>query len=248
MIINGTMISIIKIVLGFIGALVSYGLIQFFINRHDDKKKERNLRLNTILDRIAEYGKGLNKSLNLWHENFHTIIGLLDSYIANSKEYREDMEFLLAEYKDVIKEEGKYACKFAHLCPRRQTSTELPKEVSEFCDKTSSVSEKYDSLKSGISNKIIDIIHKIESPLSGFEDILNLFPEVYSLPYKAHKKIFAKLSKIHILNSKLYLKITELKSNPLENIPKKNDTLGYYLLEIIQEVEFTKIMIAKFIR
>lgn len=247
------MISIIKIALSFIGGLASYGLIQFFINRHDDKKKERNLRFHSILDRIAEYGKGLNKSLNLWYENFHIIIGLLDSYIANSKEYRENMEFLLTEYKDVIKEEEKHVCKFAQLCPRRQTSTELPNEVIGFCDKTSGISEKYDSLKSEINNKIIEIIHKIGSPLSGFEDILNSFPEIYSLPRKAHKKIFVQLSKIQILNSNLLLRISEIKADPINNvissnITKNDDSLGDMLVKSIKEVESTKIMIAEFIR
>lgn len=253
MIKDSTIIEIIKIVLSFIGGLASYGLIQFFINRNDDKKKERNLRFNSILERIAEYGKRLNISLNIWYEYFHTIIGLLNSYIANSKEYRENIDFLLTEYKDVIKEEEKHVCKFAQLCPRRQTSTELPKEVIEFCDKTSEVSEKYDSLKSEINNKIIEIIHKIEDPLSGFEDILNSFPEVYSLPRKAHKKIFAQLSKIQIMNSNLLLRISEIKSDPINKIPSNNitkndDSLGALLIKISKEVELTKIMIAEFIR
>ena len=248
MIKDSTTIEIIKFALSFVGGLASYGLIQFFINRNDDKKKENNLRFNSILERISEYGKGLNKSLNTLHENFHTIIELLDSYISNSKDYRENINFLRTAYKDVIEEEEKHVCKFAQLCPRRLSLTESPKDVIEFCDKTSGISEKFYSLERDINNQLIEIIHKIESPLSGFEDILNLFPEVYSLPRKAHKKIFAQLSKIHALNSKLYLRIIEIKSNPLENILKKNEMLGDYLIKIIQEVEFTKGQIAEFIK
>lgn len=253
MINDSTIIEIIKIVLSFIGGLASYGLIQFFISRNDDKKKESNLRFNSILERIAEYGKGLNISLNIWYEYFHTIIELLNSYIANSKDYRENIEFLLTEYKDVIKEEEKHACKFAHLCPRRLTSTELPKEAIEFCNKTSEISEKHDSLESEINNKIIEIVQKIESPLSGFKDILNSFPEVYFLPRKAHKKIFAQLSKIQIMNSNLLLRISEIKADPINNvlssnITKNDDSLGDMLVKIIKDVESTKIMIAEFIR
>ena len=40
----GAMIEFIKHVISFIGGLASYGLVQFFVNRNDDKKKERNLR------------------------------------------------------------------------------------------------------------------------------------------------------------------------------------------------------------
>ncbi|MBD5219977.1 MAG: hypothetical protein HDS72_07085 [Bacteroidales bacterium] len=253
MIVDSNMIGIIKIAVSFIGGLASYGLIQFFINRNDDKKKERNLRYNAILERIAEYGKGINKSLNIWYENFHTIIELLNSYIANSKEYRENVKFLFAEYKDIVEEAEKHVCKFAQLCPRRQASSELPKEVIELCDKTSMVTEKYDSLNKEINNKIIEFIQKIESPLSGFEDILNSFPEVYSLPRKAHTKIFAQLSKIQIMNSNLLLRISEIKSDPINkilssNITKNDDSLGDMLVKIIKEVESTKIMIAEFIR
>lgn len=253
MINDSTIIEIIKIVLSFIGGLASYGLIQFFINRNDDKKKERNLRYNAILERIAEYGKSLNISLNVWYEYFHTIIGLLDSYISNSKEYRENMEFLLTEYEDVIEKEEKHVCKFAQLCPRRQTSTELPQEVIEFCDKTSGISEKFDSQKNNINTELVEIIKKVESPLSVFGDILNSFPEVYSLPRKAHKKIFTQLSKIQIMNSNLLLRISEIKSDPIKNIPsnsitKNDDSLGDMLIKIIKDVESTKITIAEFIR
>lgn len=243
-----SIMEIIKLVLSFIGGLASYGLIQFFINRNDDKKKERYLRFNSILERISEYGKGLNKSFNIWHENFRVIIELLESYISGAEEYRENVNFLRSEYKDVIEEEEKHVCKFAQLCPRRLSSSELPMEVREYCDKASDISGKFDSLENDTNYKLIEIIHTIESPLSDFDDILNLFPEVYSLPRKAHKKIFVQLSKIHTLNSKLHLRITEIKSNPLGNIPKKNETLGDYIIKIIQEVEFTKIMIVEFIR
>lgn len=247
-----SIMEVIKLVLSFIGGLASYGLIQFFINRNDAKKKERYLRLNAILERVSEYSKGLNKSFNIWHENFHVIIELLESYISGAEEYRENVNFLKSEYKDVIKEEGKHICKFAQLCPRRLSSSESPLEVREYCDKASVLSAKFDSLEGNIRDKLIEIIHKIESPLSGFEDILNSFPEVYSLPYKAHKRIFAQLSKIQILNSNLLLRMTELKSDPISNITmnkitKKNDLLGDMLIDIIEEVEYTKKMIARFI-
>lgn len=245
----GAMIEFIKLVIGFIGGLASYGLVQFFINRNDDKKKERNLRFNSILEHLSGYGKGLNKSLNIWLENSSVIIELLDSYISEAEEYRENVNFLRSEYKDVIEEEEKHICKFAQLCPRRLSSSELPKEVNEYCDKASKVTAKFDAHESDINNKIIDIIHKIEGPLSGFEDILNSFPEIYFLPHKAHKRIFSQLSKIQILNSNLLLRITEIKSDPIRNITtsKKNDSLGNMLIEIIEEVEYTKIMIAQFI-
>lgn len=244
----GAMIEFIKHVISFIGGLASYGLVQFFVNRNDDKKKERNLRFNSILERLSGYGKGINKSLNIWFENYHVIIELLESYISEAKEYRENVNFLGSAYKDVINEGKKHICKFAELCPRRLSSSELPMEVKEYCDKASDISAKFDALESDINNKLIDIIHKIEDPLSGFEDILNSFPEIYSLPHKAHKQIFAQLSKIQILNSKLLLKITKIKSDPISNIgkSKNNDSLGNILIEIIEEVEYTKIMIAKF--
>lgn len=248
-----SIMEILKFILSFIGGLASYGLIQFFINRNDDKKKERYLRFNSILERISEYGKGLNKSFNIWHENFHVIIELLESYISGAEEYRENANFLRSEYKDIIEEEEKHICKFAQLCPRRLSSSELPMEVREYCDKASDISVKFDSLEGDINDKLIEIIHKIESPLSGFEDILNSFPEVYSLPNKAHKRILAQLSKIQILNSNLMLRITEIKSDPVSNITmnkitNKNDSLGDMLIEIIKEVEYTKTMIASFIR
>ena len=235
-------IGIGSLILG--GGLISQ-VVMYLLKRHDERQDRFRKVMENILINLSDYGKSLNKALNIWIDNFSNLEKWLDEYISHYTDFNENIDFLQREYKDIIENAEKCVCKFAELCPRRLNSEESPSELIEYCDKTKKVLTNFTEKQNTLKDNILSLINEIDDALANYDDILNHFPDIYTLKKKIRKNIINQFIIIQQANSKINIGITNIKSDPIINLGDKNNLLGNLLLEAIKEVEQTKIAIAQ---
>ena len=233
---------------GFIGGFIGNGFLQFIISRNDEKKKEANERIKTILENISEYGKSLYKAFNSWNEKFPNLVNGFGDYGIQCTDLKEKIDFLNHEYSDVIEHTEKHNCKFAQLCPHQIAPDELPTDVKDFCDKSKELLTEFTEKENALKSNILSAVSEVENFLSDYSDILSHFPEAYTLAKKKRNNIFSYLTQIQIANSKINISIIKIKSDPIKNIGDKENRIGNLLLNAIEKVEIAKIKIAENIK
>lgn len=235
-------IGIGTLILG--GGLISQ-VVMYLLKRHDEEMQRiKNVMENTLI-KLSNYGKSLNKALNIWIDNFSNLEKWLDDYLSLNISFNERVDFLQSEYKEVIENAEQCVCKFAELCPRQLNSDELPSDLIEYCDIMEIELKKFIKQQKALKDNVLSLINEIEDVLADYDDILNHFPEIYTIKKKNRKDLLPHFISVQQANSKINIAITNIKSNPIINLGDKNNFLGNLLLEAIKEVEYTKITIAQ---
>lgn len=233
---------IIGIASVFLGSGLISKLIMYLIKRHDEETNKYKKVYEILINNISEYGKLLYKAYYKWYDNVNNIATWIKEYINITRDFNDKFTFLEENYKDLIKTNCDKLCQYAEICSKR-IEGEMPEDVQDCIEKFEFINKNFETKRSELEKNCIDLINEIEQIISDYQDILNHFPELYSIPKKSFNFIFKQFSEIQSLNSKLSITLHTIKSDPLYNIGSEEYSIGSSILKIIEKVEYTKIRI-----
>ena len=231
----------IKIILSFVTGFGSCGIIQFFVNRNDNKKDKSREKLGQILHQLSLFGNCLHKAYNAWSDNINKLGPLIDKHVEELSAYKIKNSELKNEGNKLREKYASCMCENAPTCPKRIVG-ETPKDIEELVEKTNKALADFNEKQQEFIKDCISIIDSITPALDEYADFLSHIPQAYLLPTKIFKKIYPALSLVEQSNIVISQRIRSIKSEP-QYLGDKDNNLRIPIAVAIEAVEKAKIII-----
>lgn len=231
----------IKLILSFVTGFGSCGIIQFFVNRNDNKKDKSREKLGQILHQLSLFGNSLHKAYNAWSDNINKLEPLLDKHVEELLAYKTKHFGLKNESNRLMEKYAPCMCENAPTCPHRIVG-ETPKDIEELVEKSNKALADINEQQQEFVKGCIAIIDAITPALDEYADFLSHIPEAYLLPTKVFKKIYPALSLVEQSNNVISQRIRSMKAEP-QYLGDKNNSLRIPIAVAIEAVEKAKLII-----
>ena len=236
----------IEWIIGIGGLVLGSGVtstIQFFTNRHDNKRQETREALGGIINELSTFGQALHIAYDAWQDNIRKLTDLLDSHLKATSRYNKFLKNYTPNVEALIEKHKHCFCELAPTCPNR-IEGELPMELADFLQRGTDAEDEYTKESKDFEKGCLEILEEVVKSICGYKDFLNHIPDAYKIPQPIFKKIYPLLSEIDSANSIIINCIHFIKSDPI-CIGDSKSHLGRSILHTIKSVELAKLTIAK---